>query len=94
MPFGELHLTTAGNHFEVEVPDTKQLKKKGGDLPANKLRQRVRYMDRGGGGSADECDWVSLKIMKGAVELLNIPNLTGLPGYDETMRVLFWWENF
>ncbi|HEY3103244.1 MAG TPA: hypothetical protein VGJ69_06605 [Pyrinomonadaceae bacterium] len=92
MPFGDLQITTAGNHFEVDVPDTKRIKKKANDPPSNKLRQRVRYMHETG-ANPDECDWVGLKIMKGAVELLNIPNLTALPGYDESMRLLFWWEN-
>ena len=91
-PFGDIHLTAAGDHFEIDVPDSKRLRKKLFDSPANSRRQRVRYMNRSG-FSPDECDWVGLNVKKGGTDYYNNQNLQGLPGYDETIRVMVWWEN-
>jgi hypothetical protein len=91
-PFGECKLTTAGDHFELELPSDKRLRRKFADSPANSRRQRVRYMHRFG-FEPDECDWLGLKIVKGNQVLFNEPNLRRLPGYDETMRLMIWWEN-
>lgn len=91
-PFGDIHLTATGDHFEIDVPDTKRLRKKLLDSPANSRRQRVRYMHRSG-ISPDECDWVGLNVKKGGMDYYNNPNLPALPGYDETIRVMIWWEN-
>lgn len=90
--FGDCHLIASGDHFEIDVPSTKRLKKKSFDPPANSRRQRVRYMHQSG-FNPDQCEWVGVKIVKGGVTQYDIPDLTTWPGYDETMRLMVWWEN-
>ncbi|MFS8086420.1 MAG: hypothetical protein ACMG6H_12380 [Acidobacteriota bacterium] len=90
--FGDCLVTVAGNHYEIEVPDTKRIKKKSGDPPSNPRRKRIRYMHESG-SNADECEWVGLKIEKGGQEVYNNANLRLLPAYRE-MRLMIWWTNF
>jgi hypothetical protein len=90
--FGECILTTTGDHFEISLPNNKRLKNKPGDLPANSRRQRVRYMHPNI-GNTDACEWIGLRIVKGNEVIYDEPNLPGLPAYDETMRLMIWWEN-
>jgi len=90
--FGDCHLIASGDHFEIDLPTTKRLKKKANDPPANSRRQRVRYMHESG-LNADRCEWVGVKIVKGGVTLYENSDLTQLPGYDQTMRLMVWWEN-
>ncbi|MFS8086421.1 MAG: hypothetical protein ACMG6H_12385 [Acidobacteriota bacterium] len=90
--FGDCHLTTVGDHFEIDLPTNRRLKKKFSDPPANTRRQRVRFMDNSIFPD-DVCEWVGLKIVKGSDVIYNNQNLTQLSGYDETMRLMIWWEN-
>ena len=90
--FGDCKLVASGDHFEIELPSSKRLKKKIFDNPANSRRQRVRYMHHSG-FNPDQCEWVGVKIVKGGVTYYERPDLTQLPGYDETMRLMVWWEN-
>jgi hypothetical protein len=45
------------------------------------------------GFNPDRCEWVGVKILKGASTYYENPDLTQWPGYDETMRLMVWWEN-
>lgn len=90
--FGDIHLTAVGDHFELDLPFNKRLKKKSGDPPANSRRQRVRYMHPSI-GNPDLCEWAGLRIVKGREVIYNEPNLPGLEAYDETMRLMIWWAN-
>lgn len=90
--FGDCHLIASGDHFEIDLPATKRLRKKAFDHPANSRRQRVRYMHQSG-FNPDRCDWVGVKILKGGVLQYENSNLPALRGYDETMRLMVWWEN-
>lgn len=92
LSFGECTLTTSGDHFELALPVTKRLKKKLGDLPGNSRRQRVRYTHPGI-GNPDVCEWLGLRIVKGNEVIYDEANLPRLPAYDETMRLMIWWEN-
>jgi len=90
--FGECVLTTAGDHFELTLPTNKRLRKKDPDPPANSRRQRVRYMHPTI-SNPDRCEWVGLLIKKGNDTIYDEPNLPHLPAYDETLRLMVWWEN-
>jgi hypothetical protein len=87
--FGDCRLTASSKSFVLSLPEDKKLKDKG-DPPSNSKRKRVRYMKAN--NDDDKCDWVGLKIVKGGIQLYN-QDLTKLPGYDESMRLLLWWEN-
>src|SRR6266850_1469718 len=63
--FGDCRLTAVGDHFEIDLPINKRLKKKSGDPSANSRRQRVRYMHPNI-GNPDACEWVGLRIIKGS----------------------------
>lgn len=90
-PFGDCHLTVAGDHFELDVPDVKKLKQKNNDPSTNPaLRQRVRYMHDQ--GDDDQCDWVALRIDKGGVNLFYQDGLPSLHGFND-MKMMMWWEN-
>jgi hypothetical protein len=89
-PFGDCHITAAGNKFELDVPLLKKIKKKNNDPAAHSSRQRVRYMHSA--GDDDDCQFVGLRIDKGGVNLFNNANLNQLSGYAE-LKVMMWWEN-
>jgi len=92
-PFGDCSFIASGDHFELSLPSDKRLKKKRNDHPANSRRQRVRYMHESG-LKPDRCKWLGLKVVKGAASYYDEQNLPKkLPGYDETMRLMVWWEN-
>lgn len=86
-------VTVAGDHYEIDVPETKRIKKMSGDSPSNSRRKRVRYMNPSG-SNADEFEWVGLKIEKGRRVEYEEDNLPSeLDGYRE-MRLMIWWTNF
>lgn len=91
-PFGDCHLIAQGDRFEIDLLTTKRLRKKNNDNPANSRRQRVRYMHQSG-GNPDQCEWVGVKILLGGVIYYENQDLRLWPGYDETMRLMVWWEN-
>ncbi len=94
MESGDCLITVAGNHYEIDVPETKRIKKKSGDSPSNSRRKRVRYMHQSG-INADAWQWVGLKIEKNGQEVYNeVDLMTALrDAYRET-RLMIWWTNF